>query len=64
LDHARRPRCNLERRFAEEVELEVRMAAVGRVIDDLGAGPAGYPTFVCFQARRARARTRAAPLLP
>ena len=32
------------------------MAAVGRVVDDLGAGPAGYPTFLCFQARRARAR--------
>lgn len=38
-------------RFAEEVELEVRMGAVGRVIDEIGAGPSGYPTFLCFQAR-------------
>ena len=39
-------------RFAEDVELEVRMAAVGNAIDQIGLGPAGYPTFLCFQARR------------
>lgn len=38
-------------RFAEEVELEARMAAVGHAIDQIGHGPAGYPTFLCFQAR-------------
>lgn len=27
------------------------MGAVGRVIDEIGAGPSGYPTFLCFQAR-------------
>ncbi|KAK9835980.1 hypothetical protein WJX81_003455 [Elliptochloris bilobata] len=35
--------------FAEDVELEVRMAAVGHIIDQIGGGPAGYPTFLCFQ---------------